>query len=346
MPSWDGRNPIEQARKEAGTTMRCRSPGAPEFGLTTTSGGFARQPFRRWALVVALLTLAATPARSADDAACLELERQFEMVNRDASSLQVNETLFRACRKGCAPLARRLLGAGASVYARDRDGTMPLGYAAQSGHTALVDLLLDQGAPIDARNLAGSTALYAAAENDRAAVVDRLLARGADPNLAGRSGVSPLAAAAFKGNKPIVDLLLANGSKPNEVDATGKSAIIYAAALGFTSIVQRLLDAGVQINARYGNDLTVLMWAAGYADGAGVLDAENVVKLLLDRNADINAVDDRGRSALMIAAELDHAAIVNILLERGADRSITDKQRKTALDLATSDAVRQALQAK
>jgi uncharacterized protein len=48
----------------------------------------------------------------------------------------------------------------------------------------------------------------------------------------------------------------------------------------------------------------------------------------------------------MIAAELDHAAIVNILLERGADRSITDKQRKTALDLATSDAVRQALQAK
>jgi uncharacterized protein len=308
-------------------------PVAPVFGLTATSGGFARQPFWRRAVLVALLTapLAATSARSADNAACLELERQFEMVNRDASSLQVNEALFRACRKGCAPLARRLLDAGASVYARDRDGTMPLGYAAQSGQTVLVDLLLQQGAPVDARNLAGSTALYGAAENDRAAVVGRLLASGADPNLAGRSGVTPLAAAAFKGNKPIVDLLLANGSKPNEVDATGKSAIIYAA---------------VQINARYGNDLTVLMWAAGYADGAGVLDAKNVVKLLLDRNADINAVDDRGRTALMIAAELDHAAIVDMLLEHGADRSITDKQQKTAVDLATSDAVRQALRAK
>jgi len=147
----------------------------------------------------------------------------------------------------------------------------------------------------------------------------------------------------FKGNKPIVDLLLANGSKPNAVDATGKSAIIYAAALGFTAIVQRLLDAGVDVNARYGNDLTVLMWAAGYADGAGVLDAENVVKLLLDRNADINAADDRGRTALMIAAELDHAAIVDLLVKHGADRSITDKQGKNALDLAVSDGVRDAL---
>ena len=107
-----------------------------------------------------------------------------------------------------------------------------------------------------------------------------------------------------------------------------------------------MLDAGVDINARYGKDLTVLMWAAGYADGAGVLDAENVVKLLLDRNADINAADDRGRTALMIAAELDHAAIVDILVKHGADRSITDKQGKTALDLAVSDGVRDALRAR
>jgi ankyrin repeat protein len=85
------------------------------------------------------------------------------------------------------------------------------------------------------------------------------------------------------------------------------------------------------------------MWAAGYADGAGVLDAENVVKLLLDRNADINAADDRGRTALMIAAELDHAAIVDTLVKHGADQSITDKQGKTALDLAVSDGVREAL---
>jgi len=179
----------------------CWSPGASRSRPT---GVLARQPFGRLAVLLALVTAAAIePAASVDGTACLELERQFEVVSRDVSSVQINEALFRACSKGCAPLARRLLAAGASVYARDRDGTMPLGYAAQFGQTALVDLLLEQGAPIDARNLTGSTALYAAAESDRAAVVGRLLARGADPNLAGRSGVSALAAAAFNGCSPL-----------------------------------------------------------------------------------------------------------------------------------------------
>ena len=65
------------------------------------------------------------------------------------------------------------------------------------------------------------------------------------------------------------------GSIRTRIDKTGKAPIVYAAGLGFTPIVRRLLDAGVDVNARYGNDLTVLMWAAGYAENAGALDAES-----------------------------------------------------------------------
>jgi ankyrin repeat protein len=124
---------------------------------------------------------------------------------------------------------------------------------------------------------------------------------------------------------------------------SGKAPIVYAAGQGFAPIVRRLLDAGVDVNARYGNELTVLMWAAGYSEGAGALDAETVVTLLLERGAAIDAADDRGRTALMIAAEADHAGIVALLLARGADRTRRDKDGKTALDLAASDAVRAAL---
>src|SRR5947209_181232 len=259
---------------------------------------------------------AAAPAFAAENAACREVERRFELIKPEISSVQLNAVLFQAADKGCLPLARELLAAGASVDARDRLGAAPLTFAARSGHLPLVDLLLEKGAAIDARNLAGSTALYVAAENDRLAVVRRLLEKGADPKLAGRADVAPLAAAAFKGNERIVEILLARGADPNARDKTGKTAIVYAAALGFTPIVRRLLDAGVDVNARYGNDLTALMWAAGYADGAGALDAEAVAGLLLDRAAKIDARDNRGRTALMIATDASHVGMVELLSTR------------------------------
>src|SRR5712671_4173709 len=139
---------------------------------------------RRFAFALAAAALhaglATVPAYSAESLACREIERRFEGVKPEITSVQLNATLFQAADRGCEPLVRALLAAGAALEARDRLGAMPLAYAARSGHIALVDLLLEKGATIDARNLAGSTALYAAAENDRFAVVRRLLDKGAD----------------------------------------------------------------------------------------------------------------------------------------------------------------------
>jgi ankyrin repeat protein len=130
------------------------------------------------------------------------------------------------------------------------------------------------------------------------------------------------------------------------VDATGKAAMTYAAARGFVEIVRRLLDAGVDPKGRYGNGLTALMWAAGHEDGVGAGAAESVVDLLLGRGAPVDAADDRGRTALMTAAELGHAEVVEMLIGRGADRTVRDKSGKTALDLAANESVRRALAAR
>src|SRR5262249_22814298 len=148
------------------------------------------------------------------------------------------------------------------------------------------------------------------------------------------------------GNDRIVELLLVRGADPNAVDATGKAPLVYAAALGFTAIVRRLLDAGVDVNARYGNELTALMWAAGYADGACVGDADSVLNLLIDRGARIDEADDGGRTGLMIAAELGHTTIVEQLMARGADSTLKDRNGNRALDLAADDHVRAALEAR
>ena len=135
------------------------------------------------------------------------------------------------------------------------------------------------------------------------------------------------------------------GADPKTIDATSKTAIIYAAGRGFPAVVRLLLDHGVDVNSRYGHDLTALMWAAGHSEEAGVNDVSEEIKLFLDRGAHIDDQDDRGRTALMIAAELNHAAAVDLLLARGADKSIKDKQGKAASDLTSLTALRDKLAA-
>jgi uncharacterized protein len=70
-----------------------------------------------------------------------------------------------------------------------------------------------------------------------------------------------------------------------------------------------------------------------------------VAKLLLDHGARIDAADNRGRTALMIAAEAGHLEMVDLLIARGANRSLRDASGKSALDLARTAAVRQRLSA-
>ena len=274
---------------------------------------------------------------------CRELERNYSLAKSGITSIQLNAMLFASAAKDCGALARRLIASGASLQARDRAGAMPLAHAARGGHVALVERFLAEGAAIDARDLNGTTALAAAAEAERPATVAALLARGANPNLPGRSGVSPLGAAAFRGNDRIVELLLSRGADPDHVDATGKAPIVYAAARGFALVLRRLLDAGVDAKTRYGNDLTALMWAAGHEDGVGAAAAIAVVELLIERGAAIDAADNRGRTALMIAAERGDAAVVETLAMRGADRDLRDKTGKTARDLASNVAIREKL---
>jgi uncharacterized protein len=291
------------------------------------------------ALCVVSGAFAAEPER------CQELGRSFRTDASQLTAVEISSTLFAAADANCTGLATELLDHGASVDARDRFGARPLSHAARSGHLEMVDLLLAHGAPINERNLAGATALYGAAEKAQVAVAQRLMERGADVKLTGRSGTTPVAAAAYAGSDAIVEALLAHGADPRMPDDTGKPPIVYAAARGQLDIVKRLLAQNVDINARYPNDLTLLMWASGPDEKVPEADAIKVVTYLLEAGAHIDDRDDRGRTALMVAAEGDHAEIAALLLARGADPSLKDKAGKRAADLTAMSSLRERLAA-
>jgi ankyrin repeat protein len=274
---------------------------------------------------------------------CPDLERKLQLSGASPVAIELVSQSFVAAENGCDALLEQLFAAGVSPLARDREGDSALARAAKAGHRSTVALLIAKGSDLEQRNLQGGTPLFVAAQANRARIVEQLAEAGAQIEASGRSGVTPLSAAAFNGNERMVEWLLARGADPKFGDATGKAPIVYAAARGFHGIVRKLLDKGVDVNTVYGNDLTLLMWSAGHANDVPEGDGVATVALVLERGAKIDAVDNRGRTALMTAAELGHAAIVRQLLAAGAQRTTRDREGKTALDLADGETVKAAL---
>ena len=107
--------------------------------------------------------------------------------------------------------------------------------------------------------------------------------------------------------------------------------------------MKRLLARNIDVNARYANDLTLLMWASGPDEAAPEAAGDPGRPFLLDAGAHIDDRDDRGRTALMIAAEGGRADIADLLLARGADPSLKDKAGKRAADLTVLTSLREKL---
>ena len=61
-----------------------------------------------------------------------------------------------------------------------------------------------------------------------------------------------------------------------------------------------------------------------------------MVQLLVDKNANVNARDASGETALMVAAERGNAAVLKLLVQKGADPSARDLLGRTAYDTAFS----------
>lgn len=257
----------------------------------------------------------------------------------------LNFLLFDAASRGCLELVQRFIDEGASIEARDRSGNTALLLAARAGETKTVRFLLDAGADLHHRNLAGGSALLQAVTMNRRRTAKVLLAAGADPNIRTRRGVTALITAAYNGNGRIAEMLLAAGADPGGQDLTGKAAMIYAAGKGYGDILDMLLDAGVAVDARYGNNLTALMWAAGHTNDVPATEGEAAVRQLIEHGADVSLTDDRGWTALMIAAERGHEEIVSLLLATGADPTTRGLKGKTAAELAGNAAVRALLEA-
>jgi len=134
----------------------------PAMGWASNSATAAGARFRQ-AAAAAVPDASVWTALASGDAAVLDrvLARKPDLDQRQPESGIVPLTL--AALQGRVDLARRLLDAGASVNATNRDGNTPLHAAVFLGRTGVVELLLSRGADIHARSVQGESTLQPAA---------------------------------------------------------------------------------------------------------------------------------------------------------------------------------------
>ena len=113
--------------------------------------------------------------------------------------------------------------------------------------------------------------------------------------------------AAYNGHHRIVKLLIEKGADVNQTDTNNRSALMFASTGPFIPTVTELLNAGADPNiADNVEQWTAVMMAAS----EGQLE---VLKLLIDRGADLTMVDVDGESAYDFAVSKGHQAVADFL---------------------------------
>ena len=90
-------------------------------------------------------------------------------------------------------------------------------------------------------------------------------------------------------------------------------ALIVAARLGRTEISRILIDKGADVNTKDSKGKTALMLAS-------LNGYTSIVDLLIKNHANLNMTDNRGRTALLLAKKKGHTDIAEILQKAGASR--------------------------
>ncbi|CAF4384462.1 unnamed protein product, partial [Rotaria sp. Silwood2] len=209
-------------------------------------------------------------------------------------------------------------------------GSTPLIGATKYNHPECVKRLLAYHANPNHQNQSGISALMLAAEQGYFECVKLLVQAGADLELAPNGpsalkmnlcGRTPLFCAVKEGRTDIVKYLLDRGANPRVQNHYGVSALWIASRKGMLQIVELLLNAGAETHvAPFGNQankLNITGWTPLYA--AMKSRKFDVVKLLLKRDADPNAVTKLGSTPFLLASEICDLDIIEACVKAGAD---------------------------
>ncbi|KAM6899978.1 histone-lysine N-methyltransferase EHMT2 [Xenentodon cancila] len=203
--------------------------------------------------------------------------------------------------------------------------------AAQRGLLEVCYMLVQAGAQVDAKDKDLRTPLLEAIVNNHIEVARYLVQNGACVYHIEDDGYTGLHHAAKLGNLEIVNMLLETGQVDvNAQDSGGWTPVIWAAEHKHVEVIKVLLNRGADVSIK-DKELNVCLHWAAYA---GSVD---IAELVLNAGCSLSSVNMHGDTPLHIAAREGYLDCVTLFLSRGADIDIMNREGDTPLTLARAD---------
>jgi uncharacterized protein len=220
-------------------------------------------------------------------------------------------------------------------------GYAALHLAAQIGHVEMVKLLLDHGATLNLKSLTtGGTPLHYAAAANRIDAAKFLIKRKANIEIFDNSGSTPLMVAVMQAHADMVEVLVDAGAAINIKSPVNVlvTPLVQAASnpdpfkhKNNLAIIKYLLSEKGDVDFQTAIGLTALMAAARQSNASQGYER---AALLISKGAKLDIVNDKGETALMLAAGAGNEKLVKLLMDKGADGAIKNGAGETVMSYA------------
>ena len=213
-----------------------------------------------------------------------------------------NDIKYLAC------VLSMLFGLNGYVLAQSEEQITDFAKAAKFNDVATVKSLLSKGVSPNTTDPKGEPMLNLAIKDRSDDVIQLLIFNKAtDVDLSNKYGETPLMIASIEGNLPVVKMLIKQRNA--RIDHIGWTPLHYASAKGQLEVAQYLISNGAIIDSLSPGNTTPLMMSVQSGN-------EELIKLLLDKGADLRLKNSQGFTAIDIALIYEKPWIVEGLSSR------------------------------